>query len=218
MSTTHSPGFARLTGIAFAVAFLGGLATGGEPPEADAPTDEVVRYFEDNASALRVSSFVAVVAAAALVLFGSQLRALLRRGPADWSAGLGAVVTAGTALYATGLAVFAVCGGALADASDLGDETVLRALLVLDANSFFVLMTGMTVVLLASGLRTIRSGALPRWLAVVTIVLGVLAPAGPGGFVAFAAFPFWVVAVAVLGRSATADAVATSDRLVAARP
>jgi hypothetical protein len=51
--------------------------------------------------------------------------------------------------------------------------------------------------MLATGLRALQAAVVPRWLAWISIVLGIAAVAGPGGYAAFFAFPFWVVAVGV---------------------
>ena len=42
--------------------------------------------------------------------------------------------------------------------------------------------------------------ALPKWLAIASIVIGVIAPLGPLGFVGFLLLPLWIVAVAVCVR------------------
>ena len=44
------------------------------------------------------------------------------------------------------------------------------------------------------------SGTLPRWLAVASIVLGILAPLGPLAFVPAMLLPIWLVVVSALVR------------------
>ena len=51
-------------------------------------------------------------------------------------------------------------------------------------------MLGLACILIATGISAYRSGALPRWLAIVSIVLGAMAPLGPGGFAPFLNFPY----------------------------
>jgi hypothetical protein len=54
----------------------------------------------------------------------------------------------------------------------------------------------------------LASRSLPVWVGWVSLVLGVLAVAGPLGFFAFLGFPLWVAAVAVvLFIGARADAI-----------
>jgi fatty acid desaturase len=51
--------------------------------------------------------------------------------------------------------------------------------------------------LLATGLGARRAQAMPRWLWVVTVVLGVLALLGPGAFVFWLIAPVWFVVVGI---------------------
>ena len=48
------------------------------------------------------------------------------------------------------------------------------------------------------GITALKQEALPKWLAWGSIVLGALAPLGPGGFVSFMLFPLWLVVVAAM--------------------
>src|SRR5882757_7425483 len=51
---------------------------------------------------------------------------------------------------------------------------------------------------LATGLGALRTGALPKWLAIVTIVLGVLSLTGPTGIAVFFATPVWLIVTSAL--------------------
>jgi hypothetical protein len=62
---------------------------------------------------------------------------------------------------------------------------------------------GITTAFLAMGLAGVRSAVLPRWFAITTTVLGVLALLGacsipPGGLVNYVLLPFWLIAASVL--------------------
>jgi hypothetical protein len=62
---------------------------------------------------------------------------------------------------------------------------------------------GLCVAFLATGLGGLRNAVLPRWFAVLTIVLGVLGGLGtagipPGGLVNYLLLPFWLIAAAVV--------------------
>src|SRR4051812_20548874 len=207
--------YARVTGLGFAAIFIAMFAAGGETPEKDAPAAEIIRYYNDHATALRVGAFVTVVAVVLLLMFGGALRQVLRAGPEDgWGGRLSTVAASGTAVYAVGLVMFAVSSLALVNAADLGDPTIARTLNVLDNSLFFLVMAGLATTLVATGIRTLQNGAIPRWLAWVSVVLGVLAPAGPLGFAAFFVFPFWVIAVAFLSTSGTTPEHAADRELV----
>jgi len=55
--------------------------------------------------------------------------------------------------------------------------------------------------MIAVGITALGNRSLPRWLAIASIVVGCMAPLGPGGFVPFTLFPFWLIAVSVLIRT-----------------
>jgi hypothetical protein len=100
---------------------------------------------------------------------------------------------------------------ALLDASDLGQPEVAQALNISDNDNFLPAVIGLAVVLLATAWHILASRSLPVWLGWVSLVLGVLAMAGPAGFVAFLLFPVWVLVVAIVlfREAATRGAVDT---------
>jgi hypothetical protein len=59
-------------------------------------------------------------------------------------------------------------------------------------------MLGLCCTLLATGLSALRTGALPKWLAIVSVVLGVASPLGPAAFLPFALFPVWLIVTAAV--------------------
>ena len=61
-------------------------------------------------------------------------------------------------------------------------------------------MIGLMCAMIGVGVTTLADGALPKWMAWGSIVVGAMAPLGPGGFVPFMLFPLWVVAVAAIVR------------------
>ena len=111
---------------------------------------------------------------------------------------LSAVSFAGAIAFATGVGVVASMNLALADLSDDLDPVAVQAIngIVWDYHIPFVL--GMCVFLLATGISAVRSGALPRWLAWIAIVLGV-ATFTPVGFFAFLAGLVWILVLSVMG-------------------
>jgi hypothetical protein len=62
---------------------------------------------------------------------------------------------------------------------------------------FFTVAVGTSAFLLGAGVGTLRTGALPNWLAWAAIVIGVLAVT-PVGFFAFLALGIWTLIVSVM--------------------
>jgi hypothetical protein len=129
------------------------------------------------------------------MFFVGVLRARLREAGAEW---LASVAFGGGIIYAVGLSLFAMSQIALLDASDLGRPEVAEALNILDNDNFFPTVLGLTVLLLATGWHVLETRALPMWLGWAALVLGVLAMAGPAGFLAFLLFPIWVLVTGVV--------------------
>ena len=62
---------------------------------------------------------------------------------------------------------------------------------------------GITTAFIAIGLGGMRNAVLPKWFAITTTVLGVLALLGacgvpPGGLVNYLVLPFWLIAAAII--------------------
>jgi hypothetical protein len=86
-----------------------------------------------------------------------------------------------------------------AAADTVGDvpPQVTQTIGVLDNELFFPLAAGVSVFMLASGILSLRTRTLPRWLAWIAVVLGVAAVT-PVGFFAFLLMVVWVGIVSVL--------------------
>ncbi|HEX2273795.1 MAG TPA: hypothetical protein VHG90_07975 [Acidimicrobiales bacterium] len=194
MTTSNNHRTTAIVGTAFAALFVGAFATGGEPPEETAPAADVIAYYSEHASQLRLTGFVMVAAAVLLLFFAGGLRDALSRNGDDR---LSTVAYGGAVAYAVSLGVMVVSALALVAAADLGNADAVTALNVLDNKMFPLFMVGLSATMLATGLRALEVPVLPRWLAWLSTVLGIAAVAGPGGYAAFFAFPFWVVAVGV---------------------
>lgn len=185
---------APLTGVLFGVTFAIGLFTAGDVPPVDASGAEVIDHYDD-AGPVFAAVAAAGLSGVLLLFFAGALRGRLRDTGPEW---LATVVFGGGAVVATGLGLFGMTQFALIDAAELDQPEVAQALNILDNDNFLPVMVGLTTMLLATAWRTLTTRALPRWLGWVSLVLGVVALAGPAGFVAFLLFPVWTAAVAVV--------------------
>jgi hypothetical protein len=191
-----------LFGILFAIVFL----VSGDTPDTDASGADVISHYEDEGKTY-VLLILLMIAAIVLMFFASVLRTRLREAGSET---LATTAFGGGVCAVIGLAVFGVFQIALLDASDLGQEQVAQTLNIIDNDNFFPAIFGMAIMYLATGWHCVRSGVLPKWLAWVSVFLGVLSIAGPAGFFAFLAFPLWAIVVSVLlfKRPALAQATA----------
>ena len=193
------------TAVAYAVLFVALFLTGGEGPGTNTAGAKIIADYDKSSTMVGLGGYALVVAAAALIFFGAALRRALRRERADWlaDAAFGGIIVMGVTLVG-----FAVTTFAMYDAVKTGNASVAQSINILDHSNFVPAMLGLCCTLLAVGLCGLRSGALPKWLSIVSVVLGVASPLGPAAFAPFALFPVWVVVVAGV----------TARRLNAAKP
>ena len=195
--TTSRSWLVPFLAIAFTVLFVAAFLGGNSGADKDTTGAELIAKHAQSDTATFLTSTAMIVAAIVLIFFGGWLRQTLRSAAArsDW---LPDVAFAGAIMHALTLALFVSSAKSVQDAIATGDPVVARALNIADGNNFVIAMLGLACVLIATGVSSFRSRALPRWLAVASIVLGVLAPLGPGGFVPFTLFPSTVAPVPVL--------------------
>ncbi len=207
MSTSHSThtpateGSApdRRTTIALAVLFslmmVGLLFTGQEEIASDSSGEKVIKDFTTGSTTVAIGGFGLVITAALIVFWGVAIRARLTWARRSWTAD---AIIGGSIAVGLTLAGWAVTLFALKDAVDSDVPEVAQAVNIISNANFPPVMLGLACMMIGVGLTAWREGSLPRWLAIVSIVLGALAPLGPGGFVPFALFPIWAIVVSAM--------------------
>jgi hypothetical protein len=183
------------TAVVYAVLFVGLFLTGGEGPDTNTAGAKIIADYDKTSLLVQLGGYAMVLAAAALIFFGAALRRALRREGADW---LADAAFAGIIVMGVTLVGFAVTTLAMYDAVRTGNASVAQSINILDHSNFVPAMLGLCCTLLATGLCALRTGALPKWLAVLSVVLGIASPLGPAAFVPFALFPLWVVVTAAV--------------------
>ncbi|MFI6439817.1 hypothetical protein [Streptomyces sp. NPDC050759] len=192
---------APLTGLVAVVFTVVGLLLFGDTPAYDAPGRQVRFYYSDHQGQLGVGLYFLVVASVLFVFFAAYLARLVRDiTPGDgW---LHHVVFSGGVLVAVGFLVGASLTFALLDLSDKSSASpqALQALNAVNEDFFIPFVGGMGLMLLATGLATVRApdSPLPRWLAWAAVVVGVLVFIPWVGFFAFIVAGVWVAVVSVL--------------------
>ena len=184
-----------LTGVLFVVIIVAGFLVGGETPDADAPVREVVKYWTDHESANMIGSVLETFAAVSLLFFAATLRRTTKR----WAEAsiLPAVAFAGGVVAAAGIGVDASIRFAAADVAGDVDPAVLQTFSAAWANFFLPMVIGIAALVLATSLAGWHSRTLPKWLAVIGILI-FIAFFTPAGFVAFLVSAVWIIVLSVL--------------------
>lgn len=144
-----------------------------------------------------------VVMAIALVFFGTALRSHLRAGEAR-EATYSSIVYGGLLLVAAGLSQMVMWNwGLINGAADAEDDQALGILSFVGFFGFAGMGIGIATTLLGAGLAGLANGVLPRWFAILSLVLGVLSALGtagipPGGLVNYLLLPLWLIAAAII--------------------
>ena len=194
-----------LTGVGFIVVAIVSFIVAGEPKDASHPAREIVGWYVDNKDAVQISAFIGMAAAVLLVFFGAYLRNVLRAaaGGADM---LSLVSFIGIVVVAVGFAIDATISIALAERADDIDPIAVQSLQALWDNDFVPIALGILLFLWATGLSVLRTGALPKWIGWIMLLLGVVALT-PLGFASFIGTAVLILVISILlavrARSAT---------------
>jgi len=187
-----------LCGVAWPILLvLAFTAVGGNTPDEKASGADVVSYFRDHKTASMIAALMVSIAAVLLVLFAARLHEVLR-GDGSGGTAMPNAAFGGALILASGMLLLAAVHFALVQAADFRFAGSAQTLNVFDNNDFFVLIGGIAVLMLASGIATVRRPVLPRWLGWTAIVIGVLALAGPAGFVGALLAVVWSLVVAIM--------------------
>jgi hypothetical protein len=207
MTTNRFERLLPLTGV------LGGLIwavatvlTIGEPSVTDGES-KYVRWFSDHKAAEMISAFGAAYFCVLMLLFAVAVSSALRAGERGSSAHASAAF-AGAVVTAVGIAIMGMVSLGNVDAADKHNTQAVVSLGYLADDTFLLFIAGLAVFYLATGL-----GVLPKWLAIVTIGLGVLSLTGPTGIGVFFVTPIWLIVTGVLlyRREAPAAIVASTN-------
>jgi len=196
LNTQRWPAWAPLLGIAFVILVVISFAVSGETPDVNDSPQKVLDFYNDNDSS---QQFAAALLAWGTVLFLFFL-GVLRTTLADAEGGsprLSAVAFAGGIVLAIGMLSFAGFTFALGDAADHLTPQAAQALNALNSDFFFPLAAGLGTLMIATGICSVRTGALPAWLGWIAILIGIAAIT-PAGFFGFLAFGLWTIAASIV--------------------
>src|SRR6266540_1808849 len=168
-----------LTGISFLAGLGGGMAIANSPyPRPGSKPAEIRRYFGESAPAARLSATGQAISTAALIRFtASAARFIGRSGPG--SRKLQAAAIAGGSVAAASLATSAACAAALTRRWKDKDESAVALHRLAFAAGGPVHGAGFGVLVGALALAGLRTGELPRPVAITGLVsaaAGLLSP------------------------------------------
>lgn len=195
MTSKHSsellPGAGVIAGLAWFVT-VGAGDLWLRPPDSTGDPAVIEQVLLGREPAAWTSILASVYVAVAIVLFAAGAQRRLDR-TAYGMAGLGGgVLLAVAMLLMQGLGKFA-----LLSAAHHHDLVSIRTLGYVDAVTWPFLSAGSGLFLLAIGFGSLRTQAMPRWLSIVSVVLGALALLGPGVLAFYFVAPVWFLAAGI---------------------
>ena len=161
-----------------------------------------------------------VVMGVSLLFFATAVRGLLRSGEAR-EATYSSVAYGGLLTVSAALAQMTVWTKGLMSAAEDGDQAAAHMLSYAQYFGWLGMGIGIAAAFLAIGLGGLRNALLPKWFAITTTVMGVLALLGacsipPGGLVNYLLLPFWLIAAAII--IARRQKAATAETRVGGSP
>lgn len=144
-----------------------------------------------------------VIMGIAVVFFAAAIRSQLRTGE-DREPTYSNIAYGGLLLMAAGLSQMVMWSWALINgAADAHDDAALHILSFASYFGFAGMGIGIATTFLATGLAGLTNAVLPRWFAILTLVMGALSALGdagipPGGLVNYLLLPFWLIGAAAI--------------------
>ena len=132
-----------------------------------------------------------------LAFFAAGVRKAVRSGEPGEST-YSSVVFAGGVMIGRDSRVLGDPAHGPADRGQGRDRAAVETLAHLTSLAWLPWLIGSVVLFVSVGLGGMRTASLPRWLAIATLVLGVVGATGVGGYVLYIAMPFWLIVTGVV--------------------
>ena len=196
MSVSKFDRFLPIAGVvAGALLVAVNVLTWSSPDSTDAA--DLAAYGSSHETRVMVAGFAMAYVAVLLAFFAVALRGAIRSGEADEST-FSSVAFAGGLMVAIASALWSYVSLTTLSAITDGNTAAVSAMVHFSALSWLPWLIGSAVLYLSVGIGALRTAALPRWLAVVTIALGALCLTGVGGIVVYLATPLWLIVTGVV--------------------
>jgi len=185
---------APLTGIIYAACLVVAFVTPGSPNVHDSGA-QVLAHYKAHHSAHQLGDGFGALGVLFFIFFITTLRSYFR--DREGGNGLATAALVGGIFIAMGGAIFTSLDWAVADARNSLTPAAAQAINVLSNDFFWPFEIGLVAFSLTIGLAVIATGALPKWLGWVAVVIGIVGLT-PVGFFGFFALMLWSVIVAIL--------------------
>jgi hypothetical protein len=186
-----------VTGVLFVVMVLKGTQMTSNTPATTANGATVLAYYQAHNARMGGAGFSLMLSVVFGLFFYGILRSYLSRSPrAEWAAMIG---FGGAIMFGVGALVRAGVDFAFSDVQTQLSAATAQVLNVLqnDLNAFLI-SGGLCALMLGFGIATLRGRLMPRWFGWITIVIGVLAPAGPLIGIALPLEAVWILVTSVM--------------------
>jgi hypothetical protein len=187
---------------------------GGGAPGENASGVSVVNYYNAHMTRQWIVLYLVAVALAAMLVFVTQLRGVLRDTERSRSVLPGIAYGAGL-LFVGGFLASGMIQLSLLLAAHNNEFAIAKTLNFIGSNTELPVIFSVTVLLAATGLCILRS-SLPKWLGWLTLVIAVVCLLGPIGFLGVLAAGIWIPVMGfVAGFKATSTPPATPPEVPA---
>lgn len=209
MKPTAFERFLPWTGLVAGLLWAAQATVGGSPE--DAMGDGTAFILGDASGGTTVAGFLLIAGSLAMTFFAAAVGRALR-GPESGATGYSTVAFGGLLVAATGMGGLGAITLALGDAAAAGDTGSASTLLRLSGAAWLPILAGLIAAFVAVGVGGLRSAAVPRWFAVVTVLLAGLGLLGPLAAAVYLALPVWLAGAAiVLGLGSRRRAPSSAD-------
>jgi hypothetical protein len=187
-----------LSGIAFVALVVASQLSSGGLPDSSASPAKVIDFYQAHRTGEQSGAVLTAIAVVVGLYFFGSLRSYLGRDSGGVQ--FAAIGFAGAILFGVGGCINAGLQWSLADVPSRLTPGAAQALNVLSKDNLAtgLYIAGLATLMLFYGVAMLRSRLMPRSLGWLTVVLGLIALAGPLVFLVFIATGPWAIIVSVL--------------------
>jgi hypothetical protein len=198
MTTTRFERFLPLSGVLAGLFFIvSAVLTIDMPDSPKGDGHEYVQWLADHQGLAIGSGFASGFFCVTMLLFAAGIRQAIRSGEPGESS-YSSAAFAGALGVASAVSLMGWVTLAAAQAASDGSTAAAVSLGYLGSYGWIPWVASSAALFVAAGLGGLRTATMPKPLAIVTIVLGVLCLLGPTGIAVYFATPFWLIITGVV--------------------